>query len=69
MTNLADFYRYELVRRSGKYNMIMEAKAAAKAANLDLLIYCQVIRNYEQLKRVAESKYGSIDNFMGAYAG
>ena len=69
MTNLVDFYRYELVRRSGKYNMIMEAEAAAKAANLDLLIYCQVIRNYEQLKQIAESKYGSIDKFMGAYAG
>lgn len=67
MTNLTDFYRYELVRRSGKYNMITEAELAAKAANLDLPTYCQVIRNYEPLKRIAESKYGSIDNFMGAY--
>ncbi len=29
-----NFYKYEKVRRSGRYNMIMEAKQAIKACSI-----------------------------------
>ncbi len=66
-TGLLNFYHYELVRRSGKYNMITEAKLAAESAGLDMITYRKIILEYEQLRRVAEIRYGSMDRFMRAY--
>ncbi len=66
-TGLLNFYHYELVRRSGKYNMITEAKLAAKSAGLDMITYRKIILEYEHLRRVAEIRYGSMDRFMRAY--
>ncbi len=66
-TGLLNFYRYELVRRSGKYNMIMEAKLAAKSAGLDMITYRRIMLEYDHLQRIAEIRYGSMDKFMGAY--
>ena len=66
-TELLNFYHYELVRRSGKYNMITEAKLAAKSAGLDMITYRKIILEYEHLRRIAEIRYGSMDRFMRAY--
>lgn len=66
-TGLLNFYYYELVRRSGKYNMIMEAKLASRSADLDMDTYRKIIRKYSHLKRLAENRYGSMDKFMKAY--
>lgn len=66
-TGLLNFYHYELVRRSGKYNMITEAKLAAKSAGLDMITYRKIILEYEHLRRIAEIRYGSMDRFMRAY--
>ena len=66
-TGLLNFYHYELVRRSGKYNMITEAKLAAKSAGLDMTTYHKIILEYEHLRRVAEIRYGSMARFMRAY--
>ena len=64
---LLNFYRYELVRRSGKYNMIMEAKLAAKSAGLDMITYRRIMLEYNHLQRIVETSYGSMDKFMRAY--
>lgn len=66
-TGLLNFYRYELVRRSGKYNMITEAKLAAKSAGLDTITHRKIILEYEHLRRIAEIRYGFMDRFMRAY--
>jgi len=66
-TGLLNFYHYELVRRSGKHNMITEAKLAAKSAGLDMITYRKIILEYEHLRRIAEIRYGSMDRFMRAY--
>ena len=66
-TGLLNFYHYELVRRSGKYNMITEAKLAAKSAGLDMITYRKIILEYEHIRRIAEIRYGSMDRFMRAY--
>ena len=66
-TELLNFYHYELVRRSGKYNMITEAKLAAESAGLDIITYRKIILEYEHLRRIAEIRYGSMDRFMRAY--
>lgn len=66
-TELLIFYRYELVRRSGKYNMITEAKLAAKSAGLDTITHRKIILEYEHLRRIAEIRYGSMDRFMRVY--
>lgn len=44
------FRRYEEVRKSGKYNMIMDSVKAAKAAKLTSKQYKYVITHYNQLK-------------------
>ena len=66
-TGLLNFYHYELVRRSGKYNMITEAKLAAESAGLDMITYRKIILEYEHLRRIAEIRYGSMDRFMRDY--
>ncbi len=66
-TGLLNFYHYELVRRSGKYNMITEAELAAESAGLDMITYRKIILEYEHLRRIAEIRYGSMDRFMRVY--
>lgn len=66
-TELLNFYHYELVRRSGKYNMITEAELAAESAGLDMITYRKIILEYEHLRRIAEIRYGSMDRFMRVY--
>lgn len=67
ITELLNFYHYELVRRSGKYNMITEAELAAESAGLDMITYRKIILEYEHLRRIAEIRYGSMDRFMRDY--
>ena len=66
-TGLLNFYHYELVRRSGKYNMITEAKLAAESAGLDMITYRKIILEYSHFQRIAEIRYGSMDRFMRTY--
>ena len=58
------FYHYELVRRSGKYNMIMDARLASAAANLTMKDYADIVSHYSRYKSAIEAKYGSVDTFM-----
>lgn len=44
---LMEFINYEIIRRSGKFNMIMQADKAAKAAGLNTWEYVNVINNYD----------------------
>jgi len=59
-----NFYKYEKVRRSGRYNMIMEARQAIKACDISSREYRDILLNYNVYKRYVEAKYGTIDNFM-----
>lgn len=62
-----NFYRYEQVRRDGKYNMIMEARFAMIEAGLKAKDYSDVIKHYSEYKSVIEANYGSVDNFMEVF--
>ena len=62
-----NFYRYELVRRNGKYNMIMEARFAMIEAGLSAKDYANTIRHYSEYKSAIEENYGSVDNFMEVF--
>ncbi len=61
---LRNFYKYEQVRQSGKFNMITESELAAQTAELEIDEYRNVVRRYFQYKQFIIKKYGSIDNFM-----
>lgn len=62
-----NFYKYEKVRRSGRYNMIMEACQAIKACGISSREYRDIILNYNCYKRYIEAKYESVDKFMRKY--
>ena len=47
MITKEEFLKYEKVRQSGKYNMIMDAAAAWKAAGLARCQYFDIIENYD----------------------
>lgn len=49
------YNRYEAVRKSGAYNMIMDARATANAADLTSEEYSYAIKNYTKLRE----QYGS----------
>lgn len=61
---LQDFKKYEKVRRSGKFNMLMDAPNAAQEAGLTRTAYCNVIRFYGFLEKEVINIYGSVDAFM-----
>lgn len=62
-----NFYRYELVRRSGKYNMLMDARLAIAKTGLKAKDYADVIRHYSEYKSAIEENFGSVDNFMESF--
>ena len=62
-----NFYRYERVRRGGKYNMIMEAKLAMVEAGLKAKDYADVISHYSEYKSAIEENFDSVDNFMEVF--
>lgn len=63
----SSFYKYEKVRRSGRYNMIMEARRAIEACGISSREYRDILLNYNVYKRYIEAEYGTIDNFMRKY--
>ena len=65
---LRNFYRYEQIRRSGKFNMITDLELAAQTADLEIDEYRNVIRRYSQYKQIIIREYGSIDDFMREFA-
>lgn len=65
---LRNFYKYEQVRRSGKFNMITDLELAAQTADLEIDEYRNVIRRYSQYKQIIIREYGSIDDFMREFA-
>lgn len=62
-----NFYKYEKVRRSGRYNMIMEANQAIKACDIGSREYRDIILGYDTYKHYIEAEYGTVDNFMRRY--
>ena len=62
--DLEKWYRYEKVRSSKKYNMIMEYKEAANEANLTINQYSDMIKKYSLIKDKILKEYDSIENFM-----
>lgn len=59
-----NFYKYEKVRRSGRYNMMMEASKAIKACDISSREYGDIVLNYNHYKRYIEAEYESVDKFM-----
>ena len=55
-----NFYKYEKVRRSGRYNMIMEADKAIKACGVSSREYRDIILSYSTYKRYTEAEYGAV---------
>jgi len=49
--NRRKFLRYEVVRKSGKYNMFLEAKDAMEEAKLTFNEYVIIQRDYGKLKK------------------
>jgi hypothetical protein len=49
MPNKEQFEAYVKVQQSGRWNMFMDAKEAAKEAGLDLDTYFEVLTNYSFL--------------------
>lgn len=62
-----NFYRYEKVRRSGRYNMIMDADKAIKACGISSREYRDILLSYNVYKRYIEAEYGTIDSFIRRY--
>ena len=62
-----NFYKYEKVRRSGRYNMIMEARQAIKVCGISSREYRDILLNYNTYKRYVEAKYGTVGSFMRRY--
>ena len=62
-----NFYKYEKVRRSGRYNMVMEADKAIKACDISSREYRDIILSYNTYKRYIEAEYGTVDSFMRRY--
>ena len=62
-----NFYRYEQVRRGGKYNMITDARLAMAEAGLKAKEYADVISHYSEHKSAIEENFDSVDNFMEVF--
>lgn len=65
-----NWLKYESVRRSGKYNMIMEGARAAKEARLSLQDYTKIIKRYSIIKDKIEKRYTKqqIEDFISDLA-
>jgi len=44
-----EFERFEFVRRSGRWNMLMESRSAANEANLSHDTYMAILKDYTRL--------------------
>lgn len=59
-----DFKKYELVRRSGEFNMFTEYSQAAKKAKLSDSKYQKILVRYDYIKNEIERRFGSVDEFL-----
>lgn len=50
----ANFIKYEKVRLSGKYNMIMDCGKAAKEAGLTMKEYTDIVKRYSIVKELVK---------------
>lgn len=66
MTNkdLKNWKKYELVRRSGLYNMMVEYKEASKEAKLSIQNYTNILKRYSIIKDYIVKEYGDVDKFL-----
>ena len=66
MTNkdLKNWKKYELVRRSGMYNMMVEYKEASKEAKLSIQNYINILKRYSIIKDYIVKEYGDVDKFL-----
>ena len=66
MTNkdLKNWKKYELVRRSGIYNMMVEYKEASKEAKLSIQNYTNILKRYSIIKDYIVKEYGDVDKFL-----
>lgn len=66
MTNkdLKNWKKYELVRRSGMYNMMVEYKEASKEAKLSIQNYTNILKRYSIIKDYIIKEYGDVDKFL-----
>lgn len=55
---------YEEVRKTGKYNMIMDFFEASKEAGLSITIYTKIQKHYSFIKKAIEEKYGSVEIYL-----
>lgn len=62
-----NFYKYEKIRRTGRYNMVIEASKAIKACGISSREYRDIILNYNHHKKYIEAEYASVDKFMKKY--
>lgn len=54
---IENWMRYEKVRRTGMFNMILGYKMASKTAGLSIKEYNEVLKRYHILKEKAEKLY------------
>ena len=59
-----NFYRYERIRRSGKYNMIMDWELAAKDSGLNREAYTKAVKKYSHIKAAIIREYGDIEKLL-----
>lgn len=52
-----NWFKYENVRRSGTYNMIMESSEASKVAKMTLNDYTQTLKRYGFIKPKVEEQF------------
>lgn len=55
---LNDFYSYELIRKTNKYNTMADSVAAQRAAGLTTDEYWFVLENYTELKKAHDALKG-----------
>lgn len=47
----ANFQAYEDVRKSGQFNMVMQARHAADAAGIDIEVHMAIVKQYDELSK------------------
>lgn len=55
--DIKDWLKYEKVRQSGEFNMIMEAGQASKKAGLTLQRYTEIIKRYSIILTKLKKSY------------
>lgn len=56
--------KFEMVKSSSHYNMILDFAEASKECGLSLNEYSRICRKYSLIKDKIIEKYGSVENYM-----